>query len=189
MSSDIMWRPTDVSKFGLIYAGAQKNLGPSGVTLVIVRDDLVEAGPDSLPSMLSYKVHAKNDSMYNTPPTFAVYMLRNVLAWVKDQGGLAGMETRNRAKADALYEAIDRYPNFYAGHARPDSRSAMNVTFRLPDEAREKAFLKGAEERGFIGLAGHRSVGGCRASIYNALPVESAKALAAFMDEFAKANG
>ncbi|MDB5101280.1 MAG: transporter [Cyanobacteria bacterium RYN_339] len=185
MSSDIMWRPTDVSRFGLIYAGAQKNLGPSGVTLVIAREDLVEAAPESLPSMLSYKVHAKNDSMYNTPPTFGVYMLRNVLAWMKDQGGLKAIEARNREKGDALYAVIDRHPDFYTGHARTDSRSYMNVTFRLPDEAREKAFLKGADERGFIGLAGHRSVGGCRASIYNACAVESAKALAAYMEEFA----
>lgn len=185
MSSDIMCRPMDVSQFGVIYAGAQKNLGPSGVTLVIVRDDLVEAASDSLPSMLSYKVHAKNGSMYNTPPTFGVYMLRNVLDWVKQEGGLTAMEARNRRKADALYGAIDRHPEVYTGHARPDSRSTMNVTFRLADEATEKAFLKGAEEHGFIGLAGHRSVGGCRASIYNALAPESAEALASYMDEFA----
>jgi phosphoserine aminotransferase len=186
MSSDIMWRPIDVSRFGLIYAGAQKNLGPSGVTLVIVRDDLVEASPENLPSMLSYKVHAKNGSMYNTPPTFGIYMLRNVLAWVKENGGLEAMETRNRHKSEAIYAMIDKYPEVFKGHARPDSRSTMNVTFRLADEDAEKAFLKGAEERGFIGLAGHRSVGGCRASLYNALPVESALALAAYMEEFAQ---
>jgi phosphoserine aminotransferase len=185
MSSDIMSRPIDVSRYGLIYAGAQKNLGPSGLTLVIVRDDLCEAGSDALPSMLSYKVHAKNGSMYNTPPTFGVYMLRNVLAWAKDQGGVAELGRRNQRKADAIYSAIDRHPTVYTGHARPDSRSQMNVTFRLADEAAEKAFLKGADEQGFIGLPGHRSVGGIRASLYNALPVESAEALARYMDAFA----
>jgi phosphoserine aminotransferase len=189
MSSDIMWRPTDVSRFGLIYAGAQKNLGPSGVTLVIVREDLLERIPEKLSTMLRYDTHAKAESMYNTPPTFGIYMLRNVLDWVKGEGGLAAMEDRNRRKAAAIYEVIDRYPGFYQGHSQLDSRSTMNVTFRLPDEAREKAFLAGAQERDFVGLAGHRSVGGFRASIYNALPEESASELAAYMDEFARHNG
>jgi phosphoserine aminotransferase len=188
MSSDIMGRPLDVSKFGLIYAGAQKNLGPSGVTLVIIRDDLVEAGNPELATMMSYKTHADAGSMYNTPPTFGVYMLRNVLDWIKQEGGLAAMERRNARKAEAIYGAIDAHPDFYQGHAQPDSRSVMNVTFRLP-EAHEKRFVSEAEAKGFIGLAGHRSVGGCRASIYNAVSVESVEALAAFMDEYARKNG
>ena len=189
MSSDIMWRRIDVSRFGLIYAGAQKNLGPSGVTLVIVRRDLIAAAPESLPSMLSYQVHAKAESMYNTPPTFGIYMLRNVLAWMTEQGGLAAIEAANRRKGDMLYAAIDRHAGFYRGHAQRESRSYMNVTFRLPDEAAEKAFVQEAEARGLVGLAGHRSVGGCRASIYNAMPEEGVKALADFMDEFAGRRG
>lgn len=189
MSSDIMWKPIDVSRFGLIYAGAQKNLGPSGVTLVIIRDDLVAASSEDVTTMLNYQTHAKAESMYNTPPTFAVYMLRNVLDWVKQQGGLSAMEARNRQKGDALYGAIDGSNGFYRGHARPDSRSYMNVTFRLPDEATEKAFVSAAEAEGFVGLAGHRSVGGCRASIYNAMPVEGVTGLAQFMADFARRNG
>ncbi|HEY9724156.1 MAG TPA: 3-phosphoserine/phosphohydroxythreonine transaminase [Oscillatoriaceae cyanobacterium] len=189
MSSDIMWRPTDVTRFGLIYAGAQKNLGPSGVTLVIVREDLLERAPENLPSMLAYRTHAKADSMYNTPPTFAIYMLRNVLDWVKGQGGLAEMEARNRRKAEAIYGVIDRHAGFYAGHAQVEDRSMMNVTFRLPGEELEKAFLAGAQEQGFVGLAGHRSVGGCRASIYNAMPLEGALALAEYMEAFARQHG
>lgn len=188
MSSDIMGRPLDVSKFGLIYAGAQKNLGPSGVTLVIVRDDLIEAGNPDLTTMLSYKTHAEAGSMYNTPPTFGIYMLRNVLDWIKSEGGLSGMADRNARKAEAIYGAIDRHAGFYEGHATPESRSVMNVTFRLP-EALEKPFIQSAEAEGFIGLAGHRSVGGCRASIYNAVSVESVQALSQFMDEFARKNG
>jgi phosphoserine aminotransferase len=189
MSSDIMWKPIDVSKFGLIYAGAQKNLGPSGVTLVIIREDLLEPRRADLVSMLSYSVHAKADSMYNTPPTFAIYMLRNVLDWVKQQGGLVEMEAHNRQKAQAIYDAIDRHAGFYAGHAQRDSRSVMNVTFRLPSEEIEKRFIKEAEAEGFVGLAGHRSVGGCRASIYNAMPAAGARELAQFMDAFAQRNG
>ena len=186
MSSDLMGAPLDVSKFGLIYAGAQKNLGPSGVTVVIVREDLLDRAPAGLPTMLDYRTHAKADSLYNTPPTFAVYLLRNVLDWVKSEGGLNAMAARNRRKAGLLYGVIDRHAGFYQGHAQPDSRSMMNVTFRLPDEATEKAFLAEAETLHFVGLAGHRSVGGCRASIYNAVSPESVSALADFMDAFAR---
>jgi phosphoserine aminotransferase len=188
MSSDIMGRPLEVSRFGLIYAGAQKNLGPSGVTLVILRDDLIAAGNADLATMLSYKTHAEAGSMYNTPPTFGIYMLRNVLDWIKNEGGVAAMEARNARKASAIYGAIDRHAGFYEGHAQPDSRSVMNVTFRLPESV-EKRFVAEAEAEGFVGLAGHRSVGGCRASIYNAVSEDSVKALAAFMDEFARKNG
>ena len=186
MSSDIMSRPLDVSRFGLIYAGAQKNLGPSGVTLVIARGELLERAPEGLPTMLDYRTHVKNGSMYNTPPTFAIYMLRNVLAWIKESGGLAGIEALNERKAARLYGVIDQHAGLYTGHARPADRSRMNVTFRLPDAATEKAFLQEADARQLIGLAGHRSVGGCRASIYNAMPLEGVEALASFMEEFAR---
>ncbi|MEB3197206.1 MAG: 3-phosphoserine/phosphohydroxythreonine transaminase [Candidatus Sericytochromatia bacterium] len=186
MSSDIMSRPLDVRRFGLIYAGAQKNLGPSGVTLVVVDKRLYERIPKGLPTMLDYRTHAQADSMYNTPPTLAVYMLRNVLSWLQDQGGVSSIAARNGRKAERLYEVIDRHSDLYAGHARPEARSTMNVTFRLPDEAIEKAFLQGAEAVGLVGLAGHRSVGGCRASIYNAMPEEGVAALAEFMLAFAR---
>lgn len=185
MSSDIMWRPFDVTPFGLIYAGAQKNLGPSGVVLVIIRDDVLERCNEGLATMLGYRTHVQNDSLYNTPPTFGVYMLRNVLSWLKGQGGLAEIERRNLAKAKLLYDAIDAHPDLYQGHARPDSRSTMNVTWRLANEELEKAFLKGAEERDLVGLKGHRSVGGCRASIYNAVALDSVRLLAEYMDSFA----
>ncbi len=188
MSSDVMWRPFDVRPFGLLYAGAQKNLGPSGVTLVVIRDDLLAKCNEGLTTMLSYPTHVQNDSLYNTPPTFGVYMLRNVLAWLKAQGGLAEAERRNHEKARLLYAAIDRHPGLYQGHARLDSRSTMNVTWRLSSEELEKAFLKGAEERDLVGLKGHRSVGGCRASIYNAMPVKSVRLLADYMDHFAQGN-
>jgi phosphoserine aminotransferase len=186
MSSDILSRAVDVSRFGLIYAGAQKNLGPSGVTVVIVRDDLVARAPASLPTMLSYATHVKADSMYNTPPTFAIYLLREVLAWMAKEGGLAAIEARNARKAARLYGVIDRHPELYQGHAQPAARSSMNVTFRLPDPAIEQAFLKLAESHGLVGLAGHRSVGGCRASIYNAMPEAGVEALALFMEGFAR---
>ncbi|HEY9854754.1 MAG TPA: 3-phosphoserine/phosphohydroxythreonine transaminase [Stenomitos sp.] len=188
MSSDIMWRPFDVTPFGLIYAGAQKNLGPSGVVLVIIRDDLLAQCNEGLTTMLSYPTHVKNDSLYNTPPTFGVYMLRNVLAWLKGIGGLEEAERRNQAKAKLLYDVIDAHPGLYQGHAQPDSRSTMNVTWRLSSEDLEKAFLKGAEERDLVGLKGHRSVGGCRASIYNAMSLESVQLLADYMVDFARQN-
>jgi phosphoserine aminotransferase len=189
MSSDILCRPIDVSKFGLIYAGAQKNLGPSGVTIVIIREDLIVEPSTPVPTMLRYTTHAKADSLYNTPPTFAIYMMNEVLKWVKANGGAAGMETRNREKANLLYDVIDRSNGFYRGFAQPGSRSLMNVTFRLGSEELEKQFAKESEAQGFVGLKGHRSVGGLRASIYNAVPPESVRALVSFMHDFQSRNG
>jgi phosphoserine aminotransferase len=189
MSSDIMSRPFDVSPFGLIYAGAQKNLGPAGVTLVIVRQDMLERVPESLPTMLKYTTHVAHGSMFNTPPCFAVYTVQLVLKWLEETiGGLEKMEEINREKADFLYGTIDA-SEFYQGTAEAGSRSLMNVTFRLPTEDLEKQFVQEAAKQGLIGLKGHRSVGGCRASIYNATPSESVKALTGFMEEFARKNG
>jgi phosphoserine aminotransferase len=187
-SSDIFSRPLDVSKYALIYAGAQKNLAPAGVTLVIIRDDMLKRTPASLPTMLQYGVHAENKSMYNTPPVFAIYIMRLVAAWLLKQGGLAEVDRRNARKADKLYAAIDR-TGFYRGHATTDSRSRMNVTFRLPNEDLEKRFAKEATAAGLDGLKGHRSVGGMRASIYNAFPEEGIDALVQFMIEFERKNG
>ena len=187
-SSDMFSGPIDVSKYALIYAGAQKNLAPAGLTLVIVRDDMLRRTPPSLATMLQYGVHAENKSMYNTPPVFAIYIMRLVLAWQLKQGGLAAIEERNARKADKLYAAIDR-TGFYRGHATADSRSRMNVTFRLPSEALEKAFAEEATAAGLDGLKGHRSVGGLRASIYNAFPEEGVDALVQFMSEFERRNG
>jgi phosphoserine aminotransferase len=187
-SSDIFSGPIDVSKYALIYAGAQKNLAPAGVTLVIIRDELLKRTPSSLPTMLQYSVHAENGSMYNTPPVFAIYVMRLVLAWLVKQGGLAAIGARNARKADKLYAAIDR-TGFYRGHATKDSRSRMNVTLRLPSEELEKKFIKDATAAGLDGLKGHRSVGGLRASIYNAFPEEGVDALVQFMAEFERRNG
>jgi phosphoserine aminotransferase len=187
-SSDIFSGPIDVSKYALIYAGAQKNLAPAGVTLVIIRDDMLKRTPSSLPTMLQYGVHVENKSMYNTPPVFAIYIMRLVLAWLLKQGGLAAVGARNARKANKLYAAIDR-TEFYRGHAENDSRSRMNVTFRLPSEELEKKFIKDATAAGLDGLKGHRSVGGLRASIYNAFPEEGVDALVQFMSEFERLNG
>lgn len=187
-SSDIFSRPIDVSKFGLIYAGAQKNLGPSGVTIVIIREDLLARSADALPSMLNYKLQADNESRYNTPPAFGIYILGLVLKWLKGAGGLTAIEQVNERKAAALYAELDRTA-FWAPHADKESRSRMNVTFRLPSEALEKKFAKDATAAGFDGLAGHRSVGGLRASIYNAFPEEGITALVQFMREFERTNG
>ncbi|MBN2197500.1 MAG: 3-phosphoserine/phosphohydroxythreonine transaminase [Polyangiaceae bacterium] len=186
MSSDIMWRPTDVGRFGAIYAGAQKNLGPSGVTLVIVRKDLVESGRKDIPAIYQYRTHADANSLSNTPPTFAIYMLRNVLAWVKESGGLASAELRNREKANLLYAAIDARPDMYKCPVVPEARSVMNVVFTLPTPELEAEFLEGAKRLNMVGLKGHRSVGGMRASIYNAVPVEWVKTLVGFMADFHK---
>jgi len=188
MSSDIYSRPVDVAKYGLIYAGAQKNLGPSGVTVVIVREDLLSRSVDSLPSMLNYKVMADNGSLYNTPPVFGIYILRLVLKWLKANGGLVAMEQLNRRKADLLYAELDRTP-FWRPHSERAARSLMNVTFRLPSEDLEKLFVKETTAAGFDGLKGHRSVGGIRASIYNAFPKEGCAALVQFMKEFEQKNG
>ena len=184
MSSDILWRPIDVSKFGVIYAGAQKNIGPSGVTLVIARKDLIESGRTDIPSIFRYKTHADANSLYNTPPTFAIYLLRNVLAVVKQQGGLAEMEKRNRAKAELLYQAIDARSDFYTCPVEKPSRSVMNVVFNLPTPEQEASFIAAAQEKGLVGLKGHRSVGGVRASIYNAAPIEWVQALVNFMESY-----
>jgi phosphoserine aminotransferase len=187
-SSDIFSRPLDVSRYGLIFAGAQKNLGPSGVTVVIVREDLLARSADSLPSMLNYKVQADNDSRYNTPPAFGIYILGLVLKWLRGAGGLSAIQKVNERKAGVLYAELDRTA-FWSPHAEKDSRSLMNVTFRLPSEALEKKFAKDATAAGLDGLAGHRSVGGMRASIYNAFPEEGITALVQFMQEFERTNG
>lgn len=187
-SSDIFNGPIDVSRYGLIYAGAQKNLGPAGVTLVIIRDDIARRAPSSLPTMLSYATHADSGSLYNTPPAFAIYIVGLVAKWLRGDGGLAAMGARNARKAAVIYAEIDR-TDFYRGHAQPDSRSHMNVTFRLPSEELEKTFVADATANGLDGLKGHRSVGGIRASIYNAFPEEGVEALAAFMREFERTRG
>jgi phosphoserine aminotransferase len=188
-SSDVLSRPFDVTRLGLLYAGAQKNLGPAGVTLVLVRRDLLERVPGGLPALLDYRLMAESRSLHNTPPTFAIYVTGLVLEWLRERGGLEAIGERNDAKAAQLYAAIDQSDGFYRGHAQPASRSRMNVTFRLRDEAAEKAFLQQAQAEGFDGLKGHRSTGGVRASIYNACPDESVSALAAFMDEFRRRRG
>jgi phosphoserine aminotransferase len=187
-SSDMFSRPIDISKYGLIYAGAQKNLGPSGVTLVIVRDDLLARSAKSLHTMLNYAVHAENGSMYNTPPCFGIYLMGLVMQWALAQGGLAALGAVNARKAAALYAEIDR-TGFYRGTAQPDSRSRMNVTFRLPSEELETRFVKAASAAGLDGLKGHRSVGGMRASIYNAFPEAGVTALVEFMREFERKAG
>ncbi|MBM7633951.1 3-phosphoserine/phosphohydroxythreonine transaminase [Geomicrobium sediminis] len=189
MSSDIFSRPIPVDHFDLIYAGAQKNLGPSGVTVVIVKRDLVERfteHAEQLPAIMRYQTHIEGNSLYNTPPTFAIYMMKTVLTWIKEQGGLEEMKRRNEQKAALLYHAIDESNGFYKGHSDNASRSLMNVTWMLPTEELTKQFLTEASEKLFSGLNGHRSVGGVRASIYNAVPMESCEVLQNFMDEFAK---
>lgn len=189
MSSNFLSRPIDVEKYGLIYAGAQKNAGPAGVTIVIVRNDLLERTPPALPVMLDYKVQAANTSLYNTPPCFAIYIVGLVAEWLAEQGGLTAIEKQNQVKAELMYQAIDRSGGFYRGHAQPGSRSRMNVPFFTPSEELDKQFAKDAEKQRMIGLKGHRSVGGLRASLYNALPMESVKALVDFMAEFQRNNG
>jgi len=189
MSSDIMSRPLDPGPFGLIYAGAQKNIGPAGVCLVIIRDDMLERVPETLPSMLKYTTFSAKNSMFNTPPCFAIYTVQLVLKWLEDTvGGLDAMATVNRKKAATLYDLMNN-DGFYRGTAEADSRSLMNVTFRLPSEDLEKRFVAEALENGLGGLKGHRSVGGCRASIYNAVSQAAVEALAQFMKEFARRNG
>lgn len=189
MSSDILSRKFDPKAFGLIYAGAQKNLGPSGVTLVIVRDDMLERVPNDLPTMLRYTTHADKNSLYNTPPCVAIYFVQLVLKWLEDTvGGLEAVERINREKADMLYQFIDD-SDFYKGTAERDSRSLMNVTFRLPNEDLEKQFVAEAAKSSLGGLKGHRSVGGCRASLYNATGADGTRSLIDFMKEFARTNG
>ena len=189
-SSDFLSRPLPIEKYGLLYAGAQKNVGPSGMAVVIIREDLLERTPDGLPVLLDYKVMAENDSLYNTPPSFGIYMVALVVEWLMQEiGGLDKMATLNKAKAEMLYGVIDGSGGYYRGHAQAESRSRMNVSFRLPNEELEAAFIKQATEADLHGLKGHRSVGGCRASIYNAMPVEGVQALCDFMQAFQKANG
>lgn len=188
MSSDILSRTLDVEKFALIYAGAQKNLGPSGVTVVIIRKDLLERSPRNLPTMLDYNTHASKNSMYNTPPTFGIYLLGKVLGWVDRYGGVRAIEKLNELKASMIYNVIDQSDGFYKGHAEKSSRSMMNVTFNLTSEELENRFLAEAKDQGFVGLGGHRSIGGCRASIYNAVPTESCEALRQFMLNFKARN-
>jgi phosphoserine aminotransferase len=187
-SSDIFSHPFDVSKYALIYAGAQKNLAPAGMTLVIIRDDMLARSPAGMHTMLDYNTHAKNKSLYNTPPVFSIYITRLVLSWLLEQGGLEAVGKRNEEKAKLLYDVIDA-SEFYRGHAHPDCRSLMNVTFRLPSEELEKQFIGEATKAGLDGLKGHRSVGGCRASIYNAFPREGVEALVSFMKEFERTRG
>ena len=190
MSSNFISRPIDVSKYGLIYAGAQKNAGPAGATIVIIREDLLERVPENLPATLDYKNLVKNGSMYNTPPCFAIYICGLVFKWaLNDIGGLEKVQAMNQEKAAILYKAIDASDNYYRGHAEADCRSLMNVTFRLPSEDLEKKFIKEATAAGLDGLKGHRSVGGLRASIYNAFPKAGVEKLVEFMADFQKNNG
>jgi phosphoserine aminotransferase len=187
-SSNILSRPIPIEKYGIIYAGAQKNMGPSGVTLVIIREDLLPRIREGLATMLDYRTHAKDKSLHNTPNTWGIYLINLVCKWLKDKGGLAAMQQENEEKAKLLYDAVDA-TEFYRGHADPDSRSIMNVTFRLPSEDLEKKFASEATAAGMDGLKGHRSVGGIRASIYNAFPREGCEALVEFMKEFERKNG
>jgi phosphoserine aminotransferase len=187
-SSNILSRPEPVERYALIYAGAQKNMGPSGLTLVIIREDLLARAPSGLHTMLDYRTHVENGSLYNTPNTWGIYILNLVCKWLKGKGGLEGMERENEAKAALLYDAIDA-TDFYRGHAAPEARSLMNVTFRLPTEDLEKQFVQEATAAKLDGLKGHRSVGGLRASIYNAFPREGVEALVEFMKEFERKNG
>jgi phosphoserine aminotransferase len=191
MSSDIMWRQMDVSQFGLIYAGAQKNLGPSGVTLVIIRDDFLEmCEAQDLPSYLRYRIHAEKNSLYNTPPTFGIYILRNVLAHNKSIGGLKVIEASNRKKGEMLYGCIDKHDGFYRPFVTEKAdRSFMNIDFFLPSEELTDAFVKEAKKNGMVGLKGYRDVGGIRVSAYNAVTVENIKTLVEFMEGFVSKNG
>lgn len=186
MSSDIASRQIDYKKFALFYAGAQKNLGPAGLALVVVRNDLLEKANKGLPTMFSYKTYAENKSLYNTPPVFAIYIMKLVLEWIKKQGGLAAVEKVNTAKKDLLYKMIDNNADFYKGAAQKDSRSMMNVTMRLPTEELENKFVAEGKKEGLIGLKGHRSVGGIRFSIYNAVSLEDIQKTVAFMEKFRK---
>ena len=188
MSSDMLSRPVDFKKFSLIYAGVQKNLGPAGVVIVVARKSFIESSSDFLPTMLRYDTFYKKNSLYNTPPAFSIYMVGKVAAWIKACGGLEEMARRNSIKAKLLYDAIDSSDGFYRGHADKDSRSFMNVTFRLPSEELEKKFIAEALEHNLCGVKGHRSVGGMRASVYNAMPIEGAELLADFMARFRKNN-
>ena len=188
-SSDILHKKIDVNKYALIYAGAQKNMGPSGVTFVIIRKDMLERSSDSLHTMLNYKIHVENNSLYNTPNTFGIYIIALVAKWLKNLGGLDAMYKINKEKADVLYKCIDESGGYYKGHADKDSRSLMNITFNLATEELEKKLVSEATAAGFDGLKGHRSVGGLRASIYNAFPKKGVDDLVSFMKDFQRKNG
>lgn len=189
MSSDFLSRPCEVGRFHLIYAGAQKNVGPSGVTVVIVRKDWLPRARTDAPKILRYQTHAAAGGIYNTPNTFGVYLMRNVLTWIADNGGLSGMEARNAEKADILHGALERMKDFYRAPVEPGSRSRMNVVFRLPSESLEATFVEQAAKAGMVGLKGHRSTGGIRVSTYNAVSAEDVRHLVAFLERFASANG
>ena len=189
MTSDLISRPIDVSRFGLIYAGAQKNVGPAGVTVVVVKKELVEGARDDIPSVFRYASFAAKDSLWNTPPTFAIYMLRNTLAVIEERGGAEAMAAASREKSALIYERLDAHPDFFRSPVQPSSRSLMNVVFRLPTEVLEERFLAAATERGMIGLKGHRSVGGIRASLYNHVELAWVQALAELMDAFRAEHG
>ena len=189
MSSDFMWRKFDVKRFSLIYAGAQKNIGPAGVTVVIVKKELVEKGRTDIPKIFRYATHAAENSLYNTAPTFGIYLIRNVLQWIKDSGGLDQIERWNREKGQLIYNFLDSHAAFYRAPVAKDSRSVMNIVFRLPSEELETKLIGEAKKAGMVGLKGHRSVGGIRISAYNAVSVDAVKKLLALMEDFAKANG
>jgi len=190
MSSDFLWAPFDPKPFGLIYAGAQKNVGPAGVTVVIIRKDVLAMTKESgVPTLLNYRTQVKDNSLYNTPPCFAIYMVRNVVQAVKEAGGLKAMEAYNRKKGGMIYETIDRHPDFFRSPVDRDARSYMNIVFRLPSEELEEKFVAEGKKKRFLGLKGHRSVGGIRISVYNSCPMEAAEAVTSYMQEFAKANG
>jgi len=190
MSSDMMWRPFDVGPFGFIYAGAQKNLGPSGLVLALIRDDVLDRCSEALPKMLQYRVHAEKNSLYNTPPSFSIYLLRNVLDTFRQRGGLAAIEQENLTKAERLYGCIDRHAGFYKGHVTDKAhRSVMNVTFNLPDAELDARFIAGAKELDMVGVKGYRKLGGIRISMYNASRLTHIETLVSFMDEFARTSG
>jgi len=189
MTSDILSRRMDWTRFAMFYAAAQKNLGPAGVTAVFIRDDLLKEGNEGIPSIFKYATYVQHKSLYNTPPVHSIYMMKLVLEWAVRQGGIAALEERNALKAKLLYDVLDSNSDFYEGIVEPSARSIMNVTWRMKDEELEKRFVQEAERHGFDGLAGHRSVGGLRASIYNAVPLEACEALAEFMMDFHKRNG
>ena len=188
MSSDILSRPIDLDKFSLIYNGAQKNIGPAGVTVVMAKRDFLKGRDPQLPTMMNYETYADHDSTYNTPPVFGIYLVDLMSQWLLDQGGLEKVEQNNIAKAGKVYNLLDAYPDFYRGHARKDSRSLMNVTFNLPTRELEKKFVEEAKANGLVGLKGHRSIGGIRASIYNAMPAEGVQALVDYMESFYRKN-
>jgi phosphoserine aminotransferase len=189
MSSDFLWRKVDVSRFGMIYAGAQKNLGPSGVLVAVISKELLARGRTDIPKIFRYRTHADNDSLYNTPPTLAIYLVRNVLEWIEAVGGLAALEARNRRKAELLYGALDRLAGFYRAPVEKSSRSVMNIVFRCPSEDLDARFVAGAKQAGMVGLKGHRVAGGIRVSAYNAVSVEDIQVLVSFLETFAKSHG